>query len=54
MAKGLQGKQISTDREIKYQHALAKGELEERAITAQVEQVKGSVSELASVSVSVG
>ena len=48
VVKGLQGKRISTDREIKYQHAWVKGELEERAMAAQVEQVKGSVSELAS------
>jgi hypothetical protein len=48
MVKELQQQRISTNREIKYQHVWVEGKLEERAMAAQVEQVKGSVSELAS------
>jgi len=48
MVKELQKQRISTDREIRYQHVWVEGVLEERAMAAQVEQVKGSVSELAS------
>ena len=48
MVKELQKQRISTNREIKYQHVWVEGKLEERAMAAQVEQVKGSVSELAS------
>ena len=45
VVKGLQRKRISTDREIRYQHVWVEGELEERAMAARVEQVKGSMSE---------
>jgi hypothetical protein len=48
MVKDLKRQRVSTDREIKLQRAWVEGELEERAMAAQVEQVKGSMSELAS------
>ena len=39
---------VSTNREIKLQRAWVEGEMKERAMAAQVEQVKGSMSELVS------
>lgn len=48
MGKGLQRQRISTDREIKFQRAWAEAELKGRSIAAQVQQLEGGISELAS------
>ena len=46
MVKDLQRQRISTDREIKVQRAWVEGELEERAMAAQVQQAEGRVGAL--------
>ena len=48
MVTDLKRQRISTDREIKHQRAWVEAELRERATAAEVEQVKESISELAS------